>query len=119
MDTQAVADFRLRCGGGEAAVRLDKLKQLRAVAAPSEAQREKIAQLEAGEAVDMQAVADFRLRRGDGEAAVRLGKLKQLHAVAAPSEAQRENIAQLNRTASVVDGIWQGPHALESACCHV
>ena len=31
MDTQAVADFRLRRGGGKAAVRLDKLKQLRAV----------------------------------------------------------------------------------------
>ena len=37
-----------------------------------EAQREKIAQLEAGEAVDTQAVADFRLRCGGGEAAVRL-----------------------------------------------
>ena len=49
---------------------------------PSEDQRKKIAQLEAGEAADIQAVADFKLRKGGGEAAVRLDKLKQLRAVA-------------------------------------
>ena len=79
-DMQAVADFKLRSGGGEAAVRLDKLKQLRAVVEPSEDQRETIAQLEAGEAADMQAVADMHLSKGGGEAAVRLDKLKQLRA---------------------------------------
>ena len=76
-------------------VRLDKLKQLRAVVEPTEDQRDTIAQLEAGEAADMQAVADFKLRSGGGEAAVRLDKLKQLRAVVEPSEDQRDTIAQL------------------------
>ena len=54
------------------------------MAAPSAAQRDKIAQLEAGEAADKQAVADWRLACGGGEAAVRLSKLQELRAVAAP-----------------------------------
>eukprot|EP00900_Chrysochromulina_parva_P012113 jgi/Chrpa1/20902/Chrysochromulina_OHIO_Genome00025694-RA len=45
---QRADEHRLRCGGGEAAVRLSKLQELRAEAAPTAAQRDKIAQLEAG-----------------------------------------------------------------------
>ena len=52
----------LRHSGGEAEVRLDKLKKLRAVASPTEAQRERIAQLEAGKAKDTQEVANARLK---------------------------------------------------------
>ena len=55
---QLMADFKLGSGGGKAAVRLNELKRLRAVAAPSADQRDRIAQLEAGEAADTQAVAD-------------------------------------------------------------
>ena len=100
VDKQAVANVHLSKGGGQAAVRLDELRELRAVPAPSPAQRERIEQLAAGEEADKQAVADFKLSSGGGQAAVRLNELKELRAVPAPSPAQRERIAQL---ATVVD----------------
>jgi hypothetical protein len=53
--------------GGAPAVRLNELQQLRPLAAPSAAQRERIAQLEVGEAVDTQAVARESSEQPKGE----------------------------------------------------
>ena len=96
---RAVADSNLRRAGGEAAVRLSKLKELRALPSPSAAELETRIALEAGEAADEEAVAekamrmariyrDAALRRAGGEAAVRLWQLKELRALPSPSAAE-------------------------------
>ena len=66
---RAVADSNLRRAGGEAAVRLSKLKELRALPSPSAAEIATRTTLEAGEAADEEAVAEKaqmkRTARGD------------------------------------------------------
>jgi hypothetical protein len=66
---RAVADSNLRRAGGEAAVRLSKLKELRALPSPSAAELAMRFTLEAGEAADEEAVAEIaqikRMARGD------------------------------------------------------
>jgi hypothetical protein len=88
------SDFKLRSGGGGAAVRLDELRRLKAVDAPSPEERARIALLEAGEAADQRAVADSKLAKGVGLAAVRLDELRRLKAVDAPSPEERAVLDQ-------------------------
>ena len=66
---RAVADSKLRRAGGQAAVRLWQLKELRALPSPSAAELTRRFTLEAGEAADEEAVAEMahikRAARGD------------------------------------------------------
>ena len=70
---RAVADSKLRRAGGQAAVRLWQLKELRALPSPSAAELTRRFTLEAGEAADEEAVAEMvqietqikRMPRGD------------------------------------------------------
>ena len=69
--------------------------------APSPAhERERIAQLAAGEEADKQAVADFKLRSG-GEAAVRLDELEKLRALPKRSLAEDKRLAELAKGEAV------------------
>jgi hypothetical protein len=89
---RAVADSNLRRAGGEAAVRLSKLKELRALPSPSAAELETRIALEAGEAADEEAVAEKaqmkRTARGDlsAEEAIATAAAEGLRLVPASNE---------------------------------
>jgi hypothetical protein len=89
---RAVADAALRRAGGQAAVRLWQLKELRALPSPSAAELTRRFTLEAGEAADEEAVAEKaqmkRTARGDlsAEEAIATAAAEGLRLVPASNE---------------------------------
>jgi hypothetical protein len=97
---RAVADSNLRRAGGEAAVRLWQLKELRALPSPSAAELATRTTLEAGEAADEEAVAEKaqikRTAMGDltAEEAIAIAADERLTLVTAKTETGYKGVSR-------------------------